>query len=109
MEWIRCRDFSKMYNHPDATTMCEFWKPGLDDGKQRDFYPGVVKDVLCIIKPDESEQYIIQVNSSALINAEGYHYVSLLDINPAALTHEPGESKERAFQRWRSQRDPNKA
>jgi hypothetical protein len=109
MAWIRCRDYSRIDNHPEATTLCQLWKPGLDNGRQRDFYPGVVNDIFSVYKRlDKTEQYVVQVNSAALIDTEGYHYVSLLDINPAAHTHEPRESKAEAFQRWRSQFDPNK-
>jgi hypothetical protein len=102
---VRCRDYSKLLNGSDST--CEYWKPGLDDGRQRDFYPGSVKDILRVYSPDGSQQYVIQTNSASLINSEGYHYVSLYDINPAAITHEPGVTKAQAFQQWRSQLDPN--
>jgi hypothetical protein len=79
----------------------------LDEGRKREFYPGVVNDFLSITNPDETEQFVIQINPAGLIETEGYHYVSLVDIN-AAPHHKPGENKERAFQHWRVRQDPNR-
>jgi hypothetical protein len=100
-----CRDHKKLHNEPD--TPCQYWKPGLDEGRVRDFYPACVNDILRVYGPDGSQQYVIKVNSPSLIAKEGYHYVSLYDVNPADIPFKLGSTSAQTFQQWRSQLDPN--
>jgi hypothetical protein len=84
---------------PNRTTtppFARFGKKGLNGGKERAFYPGVVHDLYKVRNPDQAEHYIIAINSPAFISTEGYHYVSLCDVNGPPV---PGTVK---TNRWQS-------
>jgi hypothetical protein len=109
VDFLRCHDFSKISNVDGQTTRCSYWKPGLKEGKERAFYPGIVHDLFKANNPDQTSHYIIALNSPAYIATEGLHYVNLLDVNgPPFTRHSEDKQVAIAYQKRRSTMDPNK-
>jgi hypothetical protein len=96
---------------PNRTTtppFARFGKKGLNGGKERAFYPGVVHDLYKVRNPDQAEHYIIAINSPAFISTEGYHYVSLCDVNgPPCSRHSEDKQVAINFQKRRTTQNPN--
>jgi hypothetical protein len=108
VDWLPCHDFSKISKEDGQTILCSYWKPGLKEGRERAFYPGVFHDLFKTTNPDQTEQYIVAVNSPAFISTEGFHYASLLDVNgPPCTRHGEDRQVAVAFQKRWSTEDPN--
>jgi hypothetical protein len=106
VDWLRCYDFTHITKESGSTSACPYWKPGLDEGRQRAFFPGVVNDLFKIMNSNHTEQFVIEVNSTGLVATEGYQCVCLLDVNGPPC-HRDSEDKQRDFQKWRTLQDPN--
>jgi hypothetical protein len=59
---VQCNDRSCITKEPSQGATCSYWRPGLNSGKERGYYNGVVHQLFRVNRPDGTTTIILAVN-----------------------------------------------